>query len=64
MRFEWDPLKAKTNLEKHGIAFEEAELVWRDPLYLVYFDRIEGGEERRWAVGRVGPAMTLVVVHV
>ena len=24
LRFEWDPNKAKTNIEKHGISFEEA----------------------------------------
>jgi uncharacterized DUF497 family protein len=29
--FEWDPSKARINLEKHGVAFEEAATVFRDP---------------------------------
>ena len=32
MRFEWDPRKAAANLKKHGISFEEAATVFRDPL--------------------------------
>jgi uncharacterized DUF497 family protein len=64
MRFEWDPQKAASNLEKHGIAFEDGERVWQDPLHAIYFDRIEGGETRWWAVGKAWPMTTLVVVHV
>ena len=30
MRFEWDPEKAKSNLRKHGVAFEEATTVFAD----------------------------------
>jgi uncharacterized DUF497 family protein len=26
LRFNWDPKKAKQNVEKHGVAFEEAEM--------------------------------------
>jgi uncharacterized DUF497 family protein len=29
--FEWDDAKAARNREKHGIAFEQAVLVWEDP---------------------------------
>jgi uncharacterized DUF497 family protein len=31
MRFEWDPDKADSNLEKHGIAFRRAVRVFDDP---------------------------------
>jgi len=31
-KFEWDPRKAKLNLTKHRISFEEATTVFRDPL--------------------------------
>ncbi len=31
MRFEWDPKKAKRNLEKHGVSFEEAATAFGDP---------------------------------
>ncbi|MEO8378858.1 MAG: BrnT family toxin [Acidobacteriota bacterium] len=30
IRFEWDPNKAKTNFEKHGVTFEEATTVFYD----------------------------------
>jgi len=28
--FTWDPAKARTNLRKHGVSFEEAESVFYD----------------------------------
>ena len=34
LTFEWDPQKSKSNLEKHGVSFEEASTVFRDPLSL------------------------------
>jgi len=36
--FEWDPVKAKTNLKKDGVSFEEASEVFLDPLQLSFFD--------------------------
>jgi len=30
--FEWDPVKATTNLNKHGLDFERAGTVFLDPL--------------------------------
>jgi len=38
VRFEWDPEKARTNLIKHGVAFELAQRVWDDPLLQVRLD--------------------------
>ena len=32
MVFEYDPKKAKTNWQKHGVSFAEAEMVFFDPL--------------------------------
>ncbi|MDT8316235.1 BrnT family toxin [Roseomonas mucosa] len=61
--FEWDPEKARINLGKHGVAFEDAVLVWSDPLHLVRFDRREGGEERWHALGMAGGVVLLLVVH-
>ena len=31
LNFEWDANKAKSNLGKHGISFEEATAVFGDP---------------------------------
>ena len=36
--FEWDRQKASANLEKHGVAFEEALTVFRDPLAKLHDD--------------------------
>ena len=36
--FEWDPLKADTNFAKHGVSFERAAEVFRDPLALTIPD--------------------------
>lgn len=63
MRFEWDPLKARTNLAKHGVSFELAQRVWDDPRHLVVFDRYEEGEPRWHAIGLVGGVVVIVVVH-
>ena len=63
MRFEWNPEKARSNLAKHGVAFNLAEKVWDDPLRVILPDRFEAGEQRWHAVGMVGPVAILVVVH-
>jgi len=34
LEFEWDEDKAKTNLKKHRVSFEEASSVFGDPLAL------------------------------
>ena len=37
-KFELDPRKAASNLRKHGVSFEEAASVFKDPLATVYED--------------------------
>jgi uncharacterized protein len=34
MIFEYDPDKSNANKEKHGIDFDEAQAIWRDPEHL------------------------------
>ncbi len=46
--FEWDPLKAQRNRKKHGIRFEEAATVIRDPKALTIFDPDHSEIEDRW----------------
>jgi hypothetical protein len=36
--FDWDPAKAAGNAAKHGVAFEEAMTIFRDPLALSLLD--------------------------
>lgn len=32
LTFEWDPIKARTNLQKHGVSFREAVSAFMDEL--------------------------------
>ena len=47
MIYEWDPKKAKTNLRKHGVSFEEAATVFLDPLAITFPDPDHSDEEDR-----------------
>lgn len=47
MIYEWDSEKAKTNLRRHGISFEEAATVFLDPLALTFPDPDHSDEEER-----------------
>ena len=47
MIYEWDPKKAKENLRKHSVSFEEAATVFLDPLTLTFPDPDHSDEEDR-----------------
>ncbi len=47
MVYEWDPKKAKANLRKHKVTFEEAASVFLDPLAITFPDPDHSGEEDR-----------------
>ena len=52
LTFEWDPQKAGSNIEKHGVSFEEASSIFRDPLSLTIDDPLHStGEERMVQIG-------------
>jgi len=61
--FEWDDRKAEINYRKHGIRFEEAALVFDDPLCVSEQDRVENGEYRWQTIGMVGGCLLLLVAH-
>jgi hypothetical protein len=46
-RFEWDRRKAIANSGKHGVTFEEASTVFRDPLAFIFDDEYHSEDERR-----------------
>ena len=53
-KFEWDDNKARTNIDKHDISFEDARGVFDDPrLVDEDDDTMDYGEERYRAVGMV-----------
>ncbi|MBS4097757.1 MAG: BrnT family toxin [Sulfuricella sp.] len=51
MRVEFDPRKSASNLSKHGVSFEEAEVVFYDPLALTREDDDSMDEARFVTVG-------------
>jgi uncharacterized DUF497 family protein len=61
--FEWDEAKNLSNQRKHGVSFEEAGQVFRDPFYVSVQDRIEDGEERWQTFGLVDGVLLLMVAH-
>jgi len=62
--FEWDPVKNKTNLRKHGISFEEATEIFLDPLQLSMPDNEHGESEERWiTLGNTKAHQLRLVVH-
>ena len=62
--FEWDSRKARSNLVKHGVAFEEASTIFGDPLSLTISDPDHSLREERYiTVGKAFTGKLLVVVH-
>lgn len=52
--FQWDGIKAIKNVASHGVTFEAARLVFRDPFALDWLDESENyGEDRYVIVGMV-----------
>ena len=50
MNFEWDEEKARANLEKHGVPFEEAKTIFDDPLYVDFYDPEHSADEHRYII--------------
>ena len=62
MKFDWDPLKEKINMEKHGLSFSETCYVFTDPNSLSKFDEEHSSDEDRWITLGMLPGGTMVVV--
>ena len=62
VEFEWDEDKAKTNIQKHGVAFEEAAEVFLDPFYQVG-DASTDTEQRDLIIGYSLSQRILLVVY-
>jgi uncharacterized DUF497 family protein len=62
--YEWDPKKAKANLLKHRVSFEEAATVFLDPLAVTYPDSDHSGEEfREITIGHSAKRGVLFLSH-
>ena len=62
MKFEWDRAKAANNIRKHGVSFDEAVTVFKDPLAFIFDDTNHSDQEHREIIiGRSAlPRMILV----
>ena len=63
IRFEWDEAKNLSNQRKHGVSFEDASEVFRDPLFVSLKDRIVDGEQRWQTFGEVAGWLLVMVAH-
>jgi uncharacterized protein len=62
MCYEWDPSKATTNLEKHGVGFEEAKTLFDNPLAVIFDDPLHSvGELREIIIGHSNRNQLLLV---
>ena len=62
--FEWDTKKARLNVKKHGISFDEASTAFRDPLSQTIDDPLHSKDEERFVlIGRSIQGRLLVIVH-
>ena len=62
MKIEWDTEKAKSNLKKHGISFEEAATALSDPMAATGADPDHSRTEERYVTFGVSEKGRLVVV--
>ncbi|MBP7687489.1 MAG: BrnT family toxin [Thermoflexales bacterium] len=62
--FDWDANKAKVNLRKHKVSFDEAKTVFNDPLLITFPDDGHSVvEERQISIGFSANRRVLLVVH-
>lgn len=61
MELEWDPAKAESNLQKHGVDFADAAIALEDPLALSMRDPASHEEERFLCLA-MDPVSLLLVV--
>jgi len=64
IEFEWNLAKAKANLRKHGIAFEEAATVFFDDCAVEFYDDSHSDlEDRMLLLGLSSRLRLLLVCH-
>ena len=63
MQFDWDDEKEKSNIEKHGIDFSTAALVFGDINRIEKYDELHSVNEDRYiTIGRISEVAVVVIV--
>lgn len=64
MKFEWHDAKAEGNLRSHGVSFDLAKTVFKDPFAVERLDdRADYGEQRYVIVGMAEGQLLLFVAY-
>lgn len=64
IRFTWDPKKARANLNKHGVSFEEAQSVFHDEHAVEFYDDEHSlWEDRFLLLGLSSRLRLLLICH-
>ena len=62
--FEWDEAKARSNIKKHAVSFEEAQTIFFDENALRFFDPDHSQDEDRFIMlGMSFKLRVLIVCH-
>ena len=61
--FEWDPTKARENLDKHGVALDEGATIFKDSNALSIFDPDHSEIEDRWITMGISEKGRLLIVN-
>jgi hypothetical protein len=62
--FDWNPEKAKANLLKHQVNFDEASTIFDDPQFITFLDEEHSADEERYiTIGLSNKNRLLMVAH-
>jgi len=62
VEFQWDEMKSRENLRKHGLCFEDAAGIFEGETVTFLDDRFEYGEKRYLTLGTLD-GRVIVIVH-
>ena len=62
IRFSWDEKKNRSNQQKHGVSFDEAQTAFYDENAKVYFDPDHPSDEDRFILLGVSSRLRVLVV--
>ncbi len=62
LEFEWDNAKAKANFRRHGVSFDLAKTVFKDPFAIERIDDREDHDEERFVIIGVAEGKVLLFV--
>lgn len=64
MKFEWNDNKNKSNIQKHGVSFEEAKSVFYDDFAIQFYDEEHSQKEDRFLMlGMSSQSRLLLICH-